>query len=153
MSMANPRIETPAQLREAIEGLSPVHPFTDAFSARWRQSPKARGAQREVEDVGYDTQHDHWLGWLDGYESEGAYGRKNWSRSAEFVYNHVVNPQMLIYVAEAVNMDRDLLTKAVDGALASQGTMSSMSGAIRRVVPWKMLEAALLGNLPTQITD
>lgn len=93
----------------------------------------------------YQTQHEHWLGWLRGYGGPGGYGRKDWSRSAEFVYNHVVNPQMLIYLAEALEIEIAVLRSAQRDALA-QTTMMAMSAAIRRVVPWRLIEAAITGR-------
>jgi hypothetical protein len=139
-------IRTPAQLRNAIKQLSPSSPITDRFSARWLGAPTADESQREQKTVWYDTQHEHWLGWLRGYEGPGGYGRKNWSRSAEFVYNHIVNPQMLVYLAEAAGIADKTVRKAAAAALANLSTMSSMSAAVRRVVPWKMTEEALLAR-------
>jgi hypothetical protein len=70
-------------------------------------------------------------------------GRSKWSRSAEFVYNHILTPGMLIYIAEAVDIDRELLNTAANAAQASR-SIGSMSRAIRRIVPWRMVRAALL---------
>jgi hypothetical protein len=130
--------------------LSPASPFTDAFNATWygrKRVGKARRDQKEQheqKDVWYDTQHEHWLGWLEGYKGPGGYERKNWSRSAEFVYNHIVNPQMLIYLAEATDIKRSMLRAASKAAFARATTMGSMSGAIRGVIPWDTIHAALL---------
>lgn len=54
--------------------------------------------------------------------------------------------QMLIYVAEATDIDRALLKAAAKGALTSRATMGSMSAAIRRLIPWKLVEVALLAK-------
>lgn len=142
--MSVTRIETPAQLRRAINKLSVASPFTDGFSSRWKRSRKTDESQRERKAVWYRTQHEHWLGWLRGYEGSGAYGRKNWSRSAEFVYNHIVNPGMLVYLAEATGIERGRLIAAGKAALASRASMSSMSGAFRRIVTWNMVEGRLV---------
>lgn len=137
------RIRTPGQLRRAISKLSPASPFTDRFSARWRKLGRRRRGQAERKDVWYDTQHEHWLGWLKAYDGPGAYNRSNWHRSAEYVYNHIVNPQMLIYLAEAAGVDRVLLTKAARAALANHISMSAMSSAIRRFIPWSIVASCL----------
>jgi hypothetical protein len=136
------RLETPAQLRAAIEQLSPSHPITDRFSARWRALEKAKGPQQEQKEVWYKTQHEHWLGWLGAYQGPGAYDREDWERTSEFVYNHIVNPQMLIFLAEPTGIDSALVESAVEAAL-SKRTMMAMSGAIRRILPWRMVEPAL----------
>lgn len=91
------------------------------------------------------TQKEHWDGWLESYDGPGGYGRKNWNRTPEYVYNHVVNPQMLVYLAEASGLPHALVRKAAAAALARAGSsMSGMSSAVRRVLPWSRIEAALV---------
>ena len=76
--MTSTPIRTPSALRRAISKL-PEDERTN--------SPK----------VWYRSQLEHWLGWLEKYDSPGAYGRKVTSgRDARFVYNHVVEPKMLL---------------------------------------------------------
>lgn len=140
------RIETPRQLRRAIVKLSPASPKTDRFSAQWRRLGRRGGRQQEQKSVWYKTQHEHWLGWLREYDGPGAYDRAIWKRTAEFVYNHIVNPQMLIYLAEASKVEPELIAKATRRALLGKGTMGSMSAAIRGVLPWALVEAALTGS-------
>lgn len=74
----------------------------------------------------------------------GAYNRKDHRRTAEFVYNHIVNPQTLVYLAEASRLPRPLVQRAARAALAHATTMSAMCAAIRREISWRMMEAALL---------
>ncbi len=143
---ARSRIETPQHLRRAIARLSPKSPITDRFSAQWRCLGIRGGRQQEQKVVWYKTQHEHWLGWLRAYDGPGAYGRANWNRTAEFVYGHIVNPQMLVYLAEASGVDPILIAKATRRALAGKTTMASMSGAIRGVLTWSVIEAALRGR-------
>ena len=100
------------------------------------------------EDEQYCTQHEHWLGWLREWDGPGFYGRKESNRSAEFVYNHIVNPQMLIYLAEAAGITKTLVREATHSALA-RSTMPAMSAAIRRHIPWRMIEGALLRQRPS----
>lgn len=93
--------------------------------------------------VWYRSQREHWLGWLEGYESPGAYGRKVTSgRDARFVYNHVVEPKMLLYLAEASGVDASRVAEARKYAEAGP-TMMARSAWIRRYVPWEVVEAAL----------
>ncbi len=138
-----PTIRTPQDLRRVIEDLSPKSPITDRFSAQWRKGGRRGGGQQEQGKVWYRTQHEHWLGWLEGYSGPGAYSRKDHRRTAEFVYNHIVNPQMLIYLAEASRLPRPLVHRAARAALAHATTMSAMCAAIRREISWRMMEAAL----------
>jgi hypothetical protein len=58
-------------------------------------------------------------------------------RSAAYVYNHVVNPQMLVYLAEAAGMSEVTICEAIGAALdKARSSMSAMSAAVRKVVPW-----------------
>ena len=140
------RIETHSHLRRVIRRLSPKSPLTNRFSERWRKLRNRVVGQQERKRVWYKTQHEHWLGWLGEYDGPGGYNRKNSDRSAEFVYNHIVNPQMLIYLAEAVKVNRVLLAKAMKAALSHRASMSAMSSAIRRIIPWTIVERALMGD-------
>lgn len=145
MPRTHSRIETARQLRRAIAKLSPASPITDRFSAQWRRLEKRRGRQQERNTVWYEKQHEHWLEWLREYDGPGAYGRADWDRTAGFVHNHIVNPQVLVYLAEASNIGRALLAEATKRALSRGGSMSSMSAAIRSVIQWPAVAAALCG--------
>ena len=138
---AGARIDSPEKLRKIIARLSPLSPITDDFTALWR--PVCRG-QKERKKTWYVTQHEHWLGWLREQGGPGGYERKTWNRSAERVYDTVVNPQLLVYLAEAANLDAKLVRKGVNAALAKTNTMAEMSSAIRQIIPWGTFERALL---------
>lgn len=140
-------IVTPLQLRRAISRLSPASPVTNRFSARWRKLGRRGGGQQEQRVVWYKTQHEHWLGWLKEYGGPGADNRKNANRSSEYVYNHIVNPQMLVYLAEAAKVKRALISRATKAALANRVSMSAMSSAIRNVLPWCVVEESLVNFL------
>jgi hypothetical protein len=138
------RIRTPRELRQVIESLSPASPLTDRFRSQWRALAHVDKGAQERANVWYRTQHEHWLGWLAGWNGPGAYNRKDWRRSAQFVYDHVVNPQMLVYLAEAAGLPKAVVSEAISRALAHRTSMSSMSAAVRRVIPWQTVEIALL---------
>ena len=91
----------------------------------------------------YRTQHEHWIGWLEEYEGPGAYGRKRTSPTdARSVYNRVVEPKMLLWLAEAAGVAPDRVTTAKAAAQAA-ATMMQASGQVRRVLPWESVAAAL----------
>jgi hypothetical protein len=136
-------IDTPKELRFWIAHLSPESPITDRFSEQRLALGRKKGAQQEQKNPWYFTQHEHWLGWLREQDGPGYYGRKNWNRSAEFVYNHINNPKMLIYLAEAAGIRKSVVHKAVRSALACR-TMAAMTGTIRVLLPWPLVERALL---------
>jgi hypothetical protein len=95
-------------------------------------------------DVWYKNQKEHWLGWLAGYSGPGAYDRNNWHRDARFVYNHVVCPELLIYLIKAIPL-RQELDRAATIAYKSGSTQMEKAGSIRKVVPWSEIYRALWG--------
>lgn len=98
-----------------------------------------------VEDLRkwYRTQKEHWIGWLSEYDGPGAYGRKTEiARDARFAYNHIVEPAMLLYRAEAAGISR----RRVDAArrAAREGrTLMQQSAAVRAAIPWEDVERVL----------
>lgn len=52
------------------------------------------------------TQKGHWDAWLGPYNGPGYYGRKAWNRSAEFVYNHINCPPMVLWLGEAAGVPK-----------------------------------------------
>jgi hypothetical protein len=105
--------------------------------------PEGRRTRR---DVWYESQKEHWVGWLFHYNTSGAYGRKITSgRDAKFVYNHVVCPGLLTYLAGAAGVSPSLVRKA-RRIEASDGSEMSRAGAIRKIVPWELVQDALIAN-------
>jgi hypothetical protein len=102
--------------------------------------------RRQRRNVWYESQKEHWIGWLFHYNSPGAYGRKVIrGRDAKFVYNHVVCPGLLAYLADTSGVARPLVREAKRIA-RSRGTEMARAGAIRRVIPWELVQAALIVN-------
>jgi hypothetical protein len=92
--------------------------------------------------VWYRTQKEHWLGWLAEYDGPGAYGRKQANRDAKFAYNHIVCPQMLLWLIDAADVPSEVVQdaqRAADGGT----TLMQQAGAVRRCVPWPELVKAL----------
>jgi len=96
--------------------------------------------------VWYTTQKEHWLGWLREYDGPGAYGRiSGQNRDAKYAYNHIVCPEMLLWLIEAAGVRRDLVENA-RAAYQAGTTMMQKSGAIRRCVPWAELYKVVWGS-------
>jgi hypothetical protein len=90
----------------------------------------------EREGIWYLTQREHWLGWLGQYDGPGAYGRiPGKKRDARFAYNHVVCPQLLLYLIRAIPL-RPELVQAAERAAEGGTTLMQKAGAIRKVAPW-----------------
>lgn len=102
--------------------------------------------RRRVCGTWYESQKEHWVGWLFHYNSPGAYSRKVTNgRDARFVYNHVACPGLLTYLADAAGVSRSLVREAKRIA-AGAGTENRRAGAIRRLIPWELVQSALIEN-------
>jgi len=96
--------------------------------------------------VWYKTQKEHWLGWLKEYDGPGYYNRiPEQNRTAEYAYNHAVNPLLLLWLIEASGVDAHLVA-AAERAAKKGRTMMEKSGAIRRLVPWPVVADRLWGS-------
>jgi len=103
--------------------------------------------------IWYTTQKQHWLGWLGDYESPGAYGRKTGvKRDAKFAYNHVVCPELLLYLIRAIPLHSELI-EAAEKAYTVGSSQMEKSGAIRKVVPWEEIHQTLWGNAKPSLLD
>jgi hypothetical protein len=96
--------------------------------------------------IWYKTQKEHCLEWLKGYQGPGGYGRKvDKERDARYAYNHIVNYEMLLWIISAAGLKPGLLN-AARRASTHGSTLQQKSAAIRRLVPWEVLAAALWGK-------
>ncbi|MBK7411723.1 MAG: ASCH domain-containing protein [Ignavibacteria bacterium] len=114
---------------------------THKLRRRIQDLPPGRSYNRA--DIWYSTQKEHWLGWLKEYHSPGAYDRKVTSgRDARYAYNHVMNPEMLLYLVRQSGVSKRLLAQAVREARGLKPIPKKMA-AIRRVVPWDLVAEKL----------
>ena len=89
------------------------------------------------------TQKEHWLGWLDPSARTGSYPRQDdGKRDARDVYNRIVEPKMLIWIATAARVDPTLLHAATCAADIAE-KMPSKAAAVRKHISWAVLEMAL----------
>lgn len=129
---------TPKELRSHIKRLSPRGPVAHSLEQSiWGGGMKV---------TWYATQREHLLGWLSEYDGPGYYGRSNWNRSAEFVYNHIQCAPGLLWLAEAAGVPRFALVKAKKAVLAAGKNSAAQAGALRRVLPWPLVEALLMAR-------
>ena len=129
---------TPTRLAANIRKLRARVPVTTDF-----ERVLARRGNKTIDRAWYTSQKEHWLGWLSGYDGPGYYGRKNWHRSADFVYTHIVCPPMVLWLAEASGVPRTQIAKAKQTALSAGPHFAAQCAAIRKIIPWEMIEARL----------
>lgn len=123
---------TPAQLRETINSLPASLPITNDYEAgtRGRKS-------------WYRSQKEHLQRWLAEYNGPGAYNRKTHTGTARDFYQRFRCVAGLIWLAEALGEDREVLRSAVADVRASGSNPSSQCAAFRRWVPWIRIEELL----------
>lgn len=113
---------TPAALLRIVRRLPASTPVADRVPAR--------------------TPHKkHWMGWLKDYDGPGAYGRSYHDRSAEYVYNHLKSPGMLLWINEAAGVP--ILGAFYHWAHHQKRPKSTQAAAIRKRLPWRELEVRL----------
>jgi hypothetical protein len=123
-------------LRQKIAGLVANQPLTAAFELELAERTTARR-------VWYRSQKEHWLGWLGEYEGHGAYDRKNWHRSAQFIYNHIGCPAMLVWLAEGCGLPRMQVSTAIAAALRTRWNFAAQCAVLRIAIPWQDVERHL----------
>lgn len=91
----------------------------------------------------YTTQKAHWLGWLNPAAKTGTYPRARGNeRGARNVYNHIVEPKMLLWLISASGVRKDLIESARLAA-AIDAPMPTRAAAFRKHVPWEVAQGAL----------
>lgn len=128
-----------------LKRLPPQPPITAEYESRHRQ-----GSQDER--TKYSNQRDHMVGWMSEMNGPGAYGRQRQDRSARAAYNSLRCAPALIWIAEALGEDTDVVRSAVTAADAAGPNFSAQCGAIRKVVPWSRIEE-LIAMQPSQPTS
>lgn len=120
------------ELLGVIGRLSCTQPMTDAYEQEF--APR---------DVWYSSQKEHLLGFWGEYTKAGAYGRKNTDRDAKFAYNHLRCAPALLWLAEALGEERDVLEKAIAAIRTAGPNRSSQCAAFRKVLPWSRIESLI----------
>jgi len=110
-----------------------------ALAAKIRKLP----AGPRSRDPRYPTEKEHWLEWLGEYGGPGAYGRKGYDRDAKFAYNHIMNSQMLLYLAWAAGVPDKQVKAAASACEGADEVPARQVGAVRRIIPWADVEKAL----------
>lgn len=92
----------------------------------------------------YGSQKEHWLRWLQEYDTPGVYGRKpNSGRSCQFIYNQLQCPPMVFWLGEALGVPDARLRAAYAAAKRVRPHHARQTAAIRREIPWRVIEARI----------
>ena len=117
---------------------------TDEFRRKISKLPYDKPEERAK--LSTRCQKEHWLSWLDDYNNNGDYGRTpGQNRDAKWAYNHVVCPEMLLYLAKSLKINKVLVLEAEKEYLTDCSEMHK-SGVIRKVFPWSLIYETMFAN-------
>lgn len=101
----------------------------------------------EIRTAWYSSQKEHLAGWLLEYNSSGAYNRTTPSISSKRFYNRFQCAAGLLWLAEALGENTDVLKKAVIAINQAGNRTASRCAAFRKVVPWTRLYELIQDHL------
>ena len=96
-----------------------------------------------VQKLPENEHREEWLRWLKGYDTPGPFDREpDKGHNARYVYNHLAYPEMLLWLIEAAGIDKHLVEAAAADSISVK-SKNAKTGAIRKRVPWEVVERAL----------
>lgn len=121
----------------------------DSYSVQWFVEAISRLPSDDpvpVRTPGYNVypkQKDHWLGWLKPSNGTGTYARRSGNeRGARYVYGQIGEPLMLLWLASAAGVPKEVIERA-KAAASSTENLRSKCGKIREHIPLPQVAAAL----------
>ena len=116
----------------------------DPFLPRCRSLELAIGVGVGLGNALYGSQKQHWLEWLDDYAMRATLGGDTYNvRSAGFIYNRIMCPPMLYWLAEGARVPDFILDDAYHAVVAAPPRPGSRCAALRRALPWRSVEFSL----------
>lgn len=118
---------TPGKLAKILFKLEARPPITEKYRTKPGQKHKV-----------YQTERGHMVHWFELQDSNngtGPYSRKRPNKSAKAAYNRLQTVPGLLWIAEALGADTELLHRATDAANAVKDHRRKC-GAVRGVIPW-----------------
>ena len=99
---------------------------------------------------GWGDQQAHLDGWLAEYDGPGYYNRSGHGYDARHFYNHFQDGYGLLWLAEAVGVDRSIVEQGA-AAISMEGKQNVRPGtraaAFRKVCPWVLVEERIRMHL------
>jgi hypothetical protein len=92
----------------------------------------------------YKTFKEQWSGWLEEYNGPGYYGRSDGKRDARWVYQHLNNGNMIVWLNEAAG-ERPTVVLATISEMLRSDVKQTQAAIARRHLPWERV-AELLFN-------
>lgn len=118
------------QMARIFEHREDHYPVSDRYIREVHDSPDKTG----------DTEREHMTAWfrLNPTNGSGPYSRRKGNVSARVCYNRLANAASLLWIAEAVGVDRATVERAYDAAVGA-GDYRRACGAIRKIIPWDII--------------
>jgi hypothetical protein len=91
----------------------------------------------------YSSHKEHWTRWLEHYDGPGYYGRSNHDRTAQYIWQHIQNPGMVVWLGEAAGVAQPVIRHSLQLALSTTGRVASVTAAARKPLPWAMVAGRL----------
>jgi hypothetical protein len=110
-----------------------------------RRLPAAMPQSDRLPKSGDGTHKDHWIGWLEEYNGPGYYGRSNWHRDAQFVYQHLNCGPMIVWLNEAAGEDAALINRTIREMRRSGPRAQTEAMTVRRLLPWERAARLVFG--------
>lgn len=106
------------------------YPVSDRYIREIHDSPDKSGRD----------EREHMIVWFEANATtgSGAYSRAKGNSSARTCYQRLSNAASLLWIAEAVGVDRATVELAFDAAVEA-GDYRRACGAIRKVIPWEAI--------------
>lgn len=111
----------------------PEHlPISDAFEG---EHPQGTGRW-------WTSQREHMTSWFRAHATtgSGAYTRERPNRSARRTWQRLASPGGMLWIAEALGVDPDVVQRAAE-EVAAQTDKRRRTGIIRTHIPWTMIAA------------
>lgn len=150
--MALINIENPKVFHKVIKKLRQEKastPLSDEFEVKskditWRQETRW-----------YETQGEHWQNWIGNHFGfwgfffnifgPSGYERSNIKRTSAYIYNHIMCPPMITWLAEALKVDTTLLKTAITEAETTT-QYQKQCGILRKTLTWEIVKKQLISN-------
>lgn len=121
---------TCGQMARIFEAREDHYPVSDRYVREVYDSPDKTG----------DTEREHMVVWfrLNSTTGSGSYSRQKGNTSARICYNRLRNAGSLLWIAEAVGVNRKTVEQAYDVAVET-GDYQRACSAVRRIIPWETI--------------
>lgn len=133
MSYTPPKIDPTRDMRApefaaVLRRLQPHTPIADQWEVL--RPPRSKW---------WRSEREHMAAWFSQAEGPGAYGRRK-AQTAAQTYNRLLCPPALLWIAEALGVERETVRAAANAAWTKKH-IAAQCGEIRRHIPWQEIHS------------